>query len=69
MRSGKETLLSFIAFELYSYPNQLTAPLIVFFCFVLFFINELPYVCASVTAVWGKNFIKRFQRFSLNTSL
>ena len=54
---------SLIAFELYSYPKQLTALLIVFF------FNELPYVCASVTAVWGKNFIKRFQHFSLNTSL
>lgn len=33
VRSGKETLLSFFAFDLYSHRKQLTAPLIVLFCF------------------------------------
>lgn len=59
VRSGKN--VTFFAFDLYSYRKQLTAPLIGFF-------NELPYACASVT-LYGKNFIKRFQRPPLNTSL
>lgn len=56
----KTSFTSCIVFELYSYSKKLIAS---------FFFRELHYVCAWVTAVWGKDFTKRFQHFRFKHTL